>query len=63
MVKSDILKRSTAYDFIQVGFTNETYKNNPDIGTLKFDYHRLTMKKGSKVNCNSIDRCTANDFL
>ena len=47
MVKSEILKRSTAYDFIQVGFTNETCrsKNKRDRGTLKFDYHCLTLKR------------------
>ena len=38
-------------------------KNKRDRGTVKFYYHRLTLKKGLKVNCDSNDRCAANDFL
>ena len=65
MVKSEMLKRSTAYDFILVAFTNQTCrsKNKRDRGTIKYDYHHLTWKKGLNFNCNSIDRCAANDFL
>ena len=35
-----------------------------DRGTLKLDYHCLTYgEEGSKVNCDSINKCSANNFL
>ena len=55
-VKSDNIRRFTAHDFLQVGFTLQTSRTNNKqvISTFKFGYPCLTLKEGPKVKSDQI---------
>ena len=55
-VKSDHIKRFSAHDFLQVGFTLQTSRinNKRVISTFKFGYPHLTLKEGLKVKSDHI---------
>ena len=64
-VKSDHIRRFSAHNFLQIGFTSQTSRTNNKqvISTFIFGYPHLTLKERPKVNSDHIRRFPAHDFL